>query len=82
LDWILNDSYPDKNRFQHVYLYNTKTDVKIPIGDFFAPEAYKGEWRCDTHPRSSNNGKWVCIDCPVENGGRQMVLMDISGIVH
>lgn len=80
-NWILNDSYPDKDRFQHVYLYNTETDIKIPIGDFYAPEAYKGEWRCDTHPRSSNNGKMVCIDCPVENGGRQLVLMDISKII-
>jgi hypothetical protein len=79
-NWILNDSYPDQNRFQHVYLYNTDTDVKIPIGDFYAPVAYKGEWRCDTHPRSSNNGKMVCIDCPVENGGRQLILMDISNI--
>lgn len=81
-NWILNDSYPDQNRFQHVYLYNTDTDVKIPIGDFYAPVAYKGEWRCDTHPRSSNNGKMVCIDCPVTNGGRQLVLMDISKIAE
>ncbi len=81
LKWILNDSYPDKDRFQHVYVYNTETDVKIPLGDFYLPTEYKGEWRCDTHPRSSNNGKMVCIDCPVGNNGRQLVLMDISKIV-
>ena len=80
--WILNDSYPDKDRFQHVYLYNTETDIKIPLGDFYAPEEYKGEWRCDTHPRSGNNGKMVCIDCPVDNEGRQLILMDISKIVE
>ena len=77
-NWILNDSYPDKERFQHVYLYNTETDVKIPLGDFFLAAEYKGEWRCDTHPRTSNDGKMVCIDCPTENGGRQLVLMEIS----
>lgn len=77
-DWILNDTYPDKERFQHVYLYNTESDVKIPLGDFYLPAAYKGEWRCDTHPRSSNNGNLVCIDCPVNNSGRQLVLLDIS----
>ncbi|MBK6283744.1 MAG: hypothetical protein IPF54_14805 [Draconibacterium sp.] len=81
-NWILNDSYPDQYRFQHVYLYNTENDTRIPLGDFYAPETYKGEWRCDTHPRSGNNGKIVCIDCPVENKGRQLILMDISKIVE
>lgn len=80
-NWILNDTYPDKERMQHVYLYNTETDVRIPLGDFYSPNEYKGEWRCDTHPRHSNNGKMVCIDCPVENGGRQLVLMDISNTI-
>ena len=79
-NWILNDSYPDENRFQHVYLYNTETDEKIQVGDFYAPNEYRGEWRCDTHPRTGNDGKLVCIDCPVENGGRQLILMDISKI--
>lgn len=79
-NWILNDSYPDKERFQHVYLYNTETDVRIPLGDFHLPSTYKGEWRCDTHPRSSNNGNLVCIDCPVNNSGRQLVLLNISSV--
>ncbi len=79
--WILNDTYPDKDRMQHVYLYNVDTDTRIPVGDFYSPKNYTGEWRCDTHPRSSNNGKLVCIDCPVENGGRQLVLLSIENII-
>lgn len=81
-NWILNDTYPDKNRMQHVYLFKVKTDKKIPLGDFYLPIEYKGEWRCDTHPRSSNNGKLVCIDCPVEGMGRQLILLDISQIIE
>jgi hypothetical protein len=81
-EWILNDTYPDKQRFQHVYLYNVETDVKIPLGSFFLPSEYKGEWRCDTHPRASRNGKIVCIDCPTSTGGRQLVLLDISGHIN
>lgn len=81
-EWILNDTYPDKQRFQHVYLYNVETDVKIPLGSFFLPSEYKGEWRCDTHPRASRNGKIVCIDCPSSTGGRQLVLLDISGHIN
>lgn len=81
-EWILNDTYPDKQRFQHVYLYNIETDIKIPLGSFYLPTEYKGEWRCDTHPRASRNGKIVCIDCPTSTGGRQLVLLDISGHIN
>lgn len=80
--WILNDTYPDKERKQHVYLYNTKTDIRIPLGDFYSPNEYKGEWRCDTHPRSSNNGKMVCIDSPIKNGGRQLVILNIDDAIQ
>lgn len=79
--WILNDTYPDKERFQHVYLFHEKSGTRVPLGSFYLPPEYKGEWRCDTHPRACRNGNLVCIDCPVDSGGRQMVLLDISGII-
>lgn len=81
-NWILNDTYPDKNRFQHVYLYHIDTDKRVPLGDFFLAPEYKGERRCDTHPRSNPQGNTVCIDCPVEGKGRQLILLDISKIIN
>lgn len=78
--WILNDTYPDRERLQHVYLFDTKTGRRVPLGDFLSPKEYTGEWRCDTHPRFSRNGRMVCIDSP-HQGGRQMYLMDISAVV-
>ncbi len=80
-EWILNDTYPDEDRMQHVYLYHVPTGKRIPIGDFYLDPSYQGEWRCDTHPRFSPDGKKVVIDCPVGDQGRQLVLMDISIIV-
>lgn len=80
-DWILNDTYPDKERVQRVYLYHVPTKKRIPIGDFYLDPKYKGEWRVDTHPRSSPDGKTVVIDCPDGNSGRQLVVIDISSIV-
>jgi hypothetical protein len=79
-EWVLNDTYPDKNRLQHPYLYHVPTSRKVPIGHFPSPPAYSGEWRCDTHPRSSRDGKLVCVDSP-HNGGRQLYLIDISSII-
>lgn len=78
--WILNDTYPQSG-FQHVYLYHVPTGRKIPLGHFRAPAEYAGEWRCDTHPRHSRDGRWVVIDAPTETSGRQMHLIDISAIV-
>jgi len=80
-EWILNDTYPDKERMQHVYLFHVPTGKRIPIGDFYLAPDYKGEWRCDTHPRYSPDGSKVVIDCPVGDQGRQLVLLDIQEIV-
>ena len=79
--WILNDTYPDKQRKQNVYLYNVASGQRIPLGGFYLPPQYTGEWRCDTHPRFSPDGRSVIIDSPHEGTGRQMHLIDISKIV-
>ena len=79
--WILNDTYPDRERLQHVYLYEVGSGRKIPLGDFRSPPEYRGEWRCDTHPRFSPDGKKVSIDSPHGGNGRQLYLIDISRIV-
>ena len=79
--WILNDTYPDKPRLQHPYLYNVETGKRVPLGHFPSPPPYTGEWRCDTHPRADRRGKQVCIDSPHGGTGRQMHLIDIGGIV-
>lgn len=80
-EWILNDTYPDQDRMQHVYLYHVPTGKRIPIGDFYLDPSYQGEWRCDTHPRFSQDGSKVVIDCPVGDLGRQLVLLDIRKVV-
>jgi len=81
-EWILNDTYPDEDRLQHVYLYHIPTKKRIPVGSFYLDTKYKGEWRCDTHPRSSPDGTKVVIDCPVGDKGRQLVLLDLTEILN
>jgi PAS domain-containing protein len=84
--WILNDTYPDRERMQRPYLFEVATGRRVPLGAFVSPQAYVGEWRCDTHPRSSPDGQMVCIDSPVGDSasggqGRQLHVIDVSGIV-
>ena len=79
-EWILNDTYPDKNRNQNPYLYHVATGKVVALGHFRLPTEYKGEWRCDSHPRYSPDGRKVVIDSPHTGEGRQLHLIDISGI--
>ncbi|SFH61063.1 hypothetical protein [Planctomicrobium piriforme] len=81
-DWILNDTYPDKTRLQHPYLYNLKTDRRMELGAFYSPPQYNGEWRCDNHPRASRDGRMVVIDSPHGGNGRQLYLIDVSKIIE
>ena len=76
-DWILNDTYPINGRRQTVYLYHRPSGRRVDLGHFPSPPKYTGEWRCDTHPRCSRDGRQVCIDSPHE-GGRQLHLIDIG----
>lgn len=79
--WILNDTYPDENRLQHPYLYEVASGRRVPLGHFLSPPEYRGEWRCDTHPRCSPDGTKVVIDSPHGGEGRQLYLIDIADIV-
>ena len=80
-DWILYDSYPDKDRNQNPTMYHIPGDKIVPLGHFFAPKEYAGEWRCDIHPNADRSGKFVTIDSVHENRGRQVYLLDIREIV-
>lgn len=78
--WILNDTYPDKERLQHLYLYEVASGKRLALADLLSPSEYKGEWRTDLHARFSPDGKKVCIDSTHEGMGRQMYLLDIAGV--
>jgi hypothetical protein len=80
-EWILNDTYPKgPQRFQTPHLFHILTNRRIDLGNFPLPRKYTGEWRVDTHPRLSRDERMVCIDSPHTNQGRQLHLIDISGV--
>ena len=79
--WILCDTYPDRQRNQNIFLYHVATRRQVFLGHFLLPREYTGEWRCDAHPRFSPDGRSVTIDSPHTGQGRQIHLIDIRGIV-
>ena len=80
--WVLNDTYPDKARLQHPYLYHLESGRRRPLGHFHSPKEYAGEWRCDLHPRYSPDGKKVVIDSAHGGHGRQLYLIDSSAVAN
>jgi len=80
-DWIVNDRYPGRDRKRPVYLYHVPTGKIAVLGRFLTPRGYDGEWRCDTHPRHTPDGRALCIDSVHEGKGRQLYLIDIGAIL-
>ncbi len=76
--WILTDTYPDKEGFRTLLLFDPKQERRIDIGRFHSPTPPDGELRCDLHPRWSRDGKQVCIDSIHEDGRRQVYVLDVS----
>lgn len=83
-EWILNDTYPYRHpeHKQTLYLYHIPTQRKVILGEFFEPEQFKGEWRCDLHPRCDQQGKYVFFDSTHTGEKRQMYRIDIKKIVR
>ncbi|MBM4035028.1 MAG: hypothetical protein FJ291_25070 [Planctomycetes bacterium] len=80
-DWIVSDRYPGADRKRPVYLYHVPTGRVANLGWFYTAKGYDGEWRCDTHPRYTPDGRSVCIDSVHEEKGRQLYLIDVGAIL-
>jgi len=77
-DWMIADTYHDKNGNQNPYLYHLPTQRIIPLGHFYIPEKYRsGELRCDLHPRIMRSGKKIIVDSTHGNNGRQLYMIHI-----
>lgn len=71
--YLINDTYPNEKRFQYLYLYDFEMNICYDIDKLRAPIKYFDEFRCDLHPRWSNNGKYILIDT-TERGLRGLKL--------
>ena len=80
--WILNDTYPlGDAREQELYLFHVPTGKKVALGKFHEPTKFKGEWRCDLHPRCDQAGQRVFFDSTHIGNKRQIYMVDIREIV-
>jgi hypothetical protein len=79
-EWLLTDTYPDRNRSVSLLLYYWETGRVIEVAEFTSPPELEDEVRCDLHPRWSPDGRRVCVDSAHE-GGRQMYVLDLAELL-
>lgn len=70
------DSYPDRLRDQHLFLFDIEKPEIKKIASFFSPLKYTGQVRCDLHPRWDREGKYVVVDS-ARDGRRKMFVVNL-----
>ncbi len=78
--WLLYDSYPDKDSFRHLYLYDLEAKTWLSLGSFYSDPISTGDYRCDLHPRWNAAGTAVSFDSTHE-GQRHIYMMDLKEIL-
>ena len=79
--WVLNDTYPDRERKQHLMLLKVATGRRYSLNAFHSPPRFTGPFRCDLHPRWDRTGTKVCID-GCHDAQRQVYVLDVSEVVR
>ncbi len=84
--WMITDTYPDKDNFRSLYLYDGQEKEVHFLGRFFSYPDYRDTEhykiagiRCDLHPKWSFREKYVYFDSTHE-GYRGLYRIDISRI--
>ncbi|MBY3122574.1 hypothetical protein [Rhizobium laguerreae] len=80
--WMISDTYPDpESSIRDLFLFDTRGDVRIPLGGFYTSPDLGKENRCDLHPRWKRDGSQVCIDS-IHDGERRLYTIDVSKITQ
>ncbi|MBI1319563.1 MAG: hypothetical protein GC168_11540 [Candidatus Hydrogenedens sp.] len=79
--WILTDTYPDKDRMQSLMLYRPSDGTLLPLGKFYLKKPSEAEFRCDLHPRWNRDGTKICIDSMHLGDQRQMYVLEVGKLL-
>ena len=59
---FVTDSRINRRRKDSIILFNEETNKTATIANFFIPVVYKGQVRCDLHPRWDRHGRLIMAD--------------------
>jgi hypothetical protein len=72
---LLTDTYPDTCGDQELLLFG-ESGHKVTLGRYYSPGKFRGEWRCDLHPRFSPGGHQVAFDA-TPDGWRALYVLEV-----
>ncbi len=78
---ILSDTYPDKFSKRKLFVYNILDDSKYIIGEYSSNIFYEKDYRCDLHPRWSDDGNYVSFDSS-HTGVRTLNVINFENYIH
>lgn len=76
-DDLYFDTYPDKQRVQHLYKFNIKNNDLKEVASFISPLKYFEENRCDLHPKRCFTDNYLFLDTTYK-GHRSLVQIDLT----
>ena len=74
--WLLSDRGPRDN-MQLLRLYDMQTGELTALGEYYSDPQFRGDIRCDLHPRWNRTGTAVCFDS-VHGDARQVYVIDLD----
>lgn len=75
-EYVITDTYPDRNRISSVYLLRDSSEERRLIARVYSPFKYDNELRCDLHPRWDHKTSKICIDACFE-GKREVYIITL-----
>lgn len=79
-NYILYDSYWDKEGYRKLYLYDIRKKKGITLASYYAYPELEMDIRCDFHPRWNRSGNAITFDS-LHEGRRHIYSMDLSKII-
>lgn len=76
---FVSDTYPDRSSYRRLYLCDGATGATRSLAAFHSPIAFRGETRCDLHPRWSPDGRFLAVDS-AHDDRRAMIVLDPEGM--
>lgn len=79
--WLLCDTYPSgEPPACALFVYELATRRRVDLGPLASPQPFRGDIRCDLHPRWRPDGRAISFDS-IHEGSRQMYEIDMSKLV-
>jgi hypothetical protein len=74
---ILLDTYPDAARNQNLFICRLNDNSTDVLANLYTPKKFKGEFRCDLHPRIDHTGNKIAVD-KITLGKRSLRVIELN----